>query len=145
LANLPDWDEKVSPRDVRDREDAHFYHEIRHTLIKRFQQKGIVKTIFSYVLIFLTVLVIGGTGVIIWFLAKKPSENVIAFVAAIGGFVGTLLSLPTIMTKHLFSMEEDRLILDQVNNMRENDSKMRVLEQTVKKDEEAIGKVELTE
>ena len=132
-------DENLSPREIRDFEDARFFCEIRQTLIKRFQQKGIVKTIYSYVLVFLTLFVIGGTGVVIWFLAKNPSENVVAFVTAIAGFVGTLLSLPTIMTKHFFSSEEDQLILEQVNKMRANDAETRMLEQTFKKDEKEIS------
>ena len=126
----------------REYADAKFYVDMLDMLANRFNNKEKARTVYSYVILTLTVFFVGGLGVIVWHLSKAPSENIAAFITAIGGLLATLLGLPLIVVRSLFDKAEDEKVLGQMIHLMDEINKNNMaqhleMEKDIQKEAEA--------
>jgi len=122
--------------------NAKFYESMLVMLVNRFNNKEKARTVYSYVVMGLTIFFVGGISVIVWFLSKDPSENVAVFITAIGSLLTTLFGLPLIVVRSLFDKTEDEKVLGQMIHLMDEISKNNTaqymeLEKDIKREAEA--------
>ncbi|MCL2531297.1 MAG: hypothetical protein FWE40_03965 [Oscillospiraceae bacterium] len=122
-----------SPEKNRDASDATFHTDIRILLKTRYENKEKVKKVYSYVLLALTGIFSINIVVMLWFLVHDP-ENLTAFITAIGVLLSTLVGALLLVVKYLFNSKDDKVIIDQLSEMRGYDAKVREDEQKAKKE-----------
>lgn len=105
-----------APKPMMDHVDATFYEAMMNIILNRFRHKEIIKTFYSIVIMILTVFFTIGMGVLVWFLAKSPDENVVAFIGALGVLLSTIYGVPLVVVKFLFNEKEDEILLTQVTS-----------------------------
>ncbi len=87
-----------------------------------------LKKCFFLAIIVTMGIIVSGTAVVFIIMAAKGTESVVSGILAVGGtgsLVSAIIVLPRIIAEYLFPKNEEQHMLDIVQRMQSNDTKMR--------------------
>jgi len=110
----------------------HTYTRLLGLYFETFRRKSIENrvyklTFFILVMAVFVALIAGGCAVM-WTIARKPAvswSDVGVVAGGMAGIVSALAVLPRIIAEHLFPKDEDARMIDMIQRMQENDSRIR--------------------